>query len=153
MLWTFHKPLSDGFLMRTWLVLTTSLLLMSTHSPWDQRVQHLLMCIKIVNASRNQENRDTASLYSTLTVNILALKEARVSNVSCGLFSSSTRRFIDVTFNSSGGKLTIWCRYAWHYTQLSVYHVLVPPTPTGISAQPKYNILTEIDVLWNEVVS
>ena len=56
--------------------------------------------IQIITAGPNV---DLASFNSTLTVNISALQTAGVSSISCGLFSTAGRSFLDVRFNSCAG--------------------------------------------------
>ncbi len=56
----------------------------------------------IVNASLSVENPDSmASFLSTMTVNISALQEARISTVSCGRIMQ--RSSVNLTTNSDGG--------------------------------------------------
>ena len=106
--------------------------------------------IQIISANRSGENQN---IVSTLSVNISALKEAGVSTVSCGFFSTSSRSYINVTFNSDRGKSFLSCITI--NDEEDVF-LLVPRTPTDLSAQLKYNTksqLTEIEVQWKEIVS
>ena len=61
------------------------------------------VAIQILEATNREDNPDVASFLSTMTVNISALKEAGVTEVSCGRFDIMTRTYANVTFNSSGG--------------------------------------------------
>ena len=59
--------------------------------------------VQILAASLNEDNQDFASFLSTMTVNISALQDAGVTNVSCGVFDR-TRPYVNIPYNSSAGK-------------------------------------------------
>ena len=110
--------------------------------------------VQILAASQNESNLDVVSFNSTLTVNISALQIVGVTTVSCGLFSSAGRSFVDVRFNSSAG-LLMNRPMLGRIENDCIYIIAVPYLPTGIQVQPKYNTqsqLTHITMQWNEVV-